>query len=167
MFITTKNSTYHSLWDAENPKFQHHYLANLMRTAYQEYNFIVAMDKAFKDLMPDLHYEYWACGNILTYESLSNSELELLVEGLQANIYADNLPIINVKTKTDCTVDYGLDWQFFSKLYPIPFFTYPQTNNESGKEFYVKLYDVVTLETILKSPEFLKWKTTNTLKLTF
>jgi hypothetical protein len=167
MLITIKNSTYHSQWDAENPKFQHHYLANLMRTAYQEYNFTVAMDTAFKDLMPNLHHEYWACRNILTYESLSYKELELLVEELQANIYAYDLPIINVKTKTDCTVDYGLDWQFFNKFYPIPVFTYPQTNHESGKEFYVKLYDVLTLETILKSSEYLKWKATNTLKLPF
>lgn len=158
MFTTSTKSTYHSQWDKENPKFQHHYLANLMRTSYQEYNFIIAMDKAFKELMPELHYQYWSCNMILTYEASSNSELELLVEELQANIYADNLPIINVKTKTDCTVDYGLDWWFFSKFYPTPIYTYPQINNQSGKEFYVKLYDTQTIENVLYSSEYLDWK---------
>jgi hypothetical protein len=158
MFTTSINSTYHSQWDEENPNFQHHYLANLMRTAYQEYNFIEAMDKTFRELMPDLHYEYWACGNILTYESLSYDELDDLIEKLQNKIQDNGLPIINVKTKTDCTVDYGLDWRFFSKFYPTPIYTYPQINNQSGKEFEVKLYDIDTLGIILRSPEYLRWK---------
>jgi hypothetical protein len=151
-------TTYHSIWDEENPEYNHHFLANLMRTAYQEYDFIKAMESSLKDIVPDIYWEIHQNGEIPTYEDLNYQELDNLIEDLNYIISKYSLPVINVKTKTDCMVDYDLSWRFFGIFYPIPIFSYPYTNNESGQSGYVKLYDIQTIEAVLKSPQFLTWK---------